>query len=153
MSSVEETIVNRSNNLADGMEKFTLDGVEYSGFAKATFMWEKSYVKSPVRSGDGSIGNLETYTAFKTPHYIVEYSVMSISDYRSIMKQYLTKNEFTLKCYDPIYNEMIERKVYFATPEQPKYFTTAINEKVYLTGVENYTIELIGTNNDIEPEE
>ncbi len=150
-SSVEETIANRSSYIADGMEQFTVDGVVYSGYAKYTFMWERSYVKSPVRSGDGSIGNLETYSTFNTAHLIVDYSVMSIGDYRNMMKQYLEKNEFIVNCYDPIYNQMIEREMYFATPEKPEYYCLANSDgKVELLGVQNYTVELIGTNAESE---
>lgn len=152
MSSIEETIANRSEYIADGMEKFTVDGVEYTGYAKYTFMWERSYLDEPKRGGKGSIENMnETYASFVTPHLIVEYSVMSIGDYRRYMKQLLPsgKNEFTVHCYDTIYEKMRDVKMYFATPQTPEYYCVANSEgKVELLGVRNYTIELIGTNSD-----
>lgn len=152
MSSVEETITNRNGFIADGMESFSVDGVVYTGYAKYTFLWERSYLEEPKRNGKGSIENMnEIYASFPTAHLIVDYSVMSIGDYRTMMKQLLPngKNEFTVHCYDPIYDKMIDVKMYFATPEKPEYYCLANSEgKVELLGVQNYTVELIGTNSD-----
>lgn len=152
MSDVIEILNNRENYVADGMENFTVDGVTYTNYSKYNFIWEKSYVKSPERSSNGSIGNLDTYSTFITPHMTATYSIMSIDDYRSIMKQYLEKNEFVVSCYDPIYNKTITARMYFATPSTPEFYYLPKEEggSGDLIGVQNYTVELIGTNNPIE---
>lgn len=150
MSDIIETINNRSEYVATGMGSFTVDGITYSGYSDYTFAWEKSFVKSPERSQNGSMGNLnELCPTFVTPHMIATYSLMAIDDYRSIQKQLLEKNEFTVKCYDPVNNTQTTNKMYFATPSMPKFYSLAKDDGsgVDLIGVENYTVELIGTNN------
>lgn len=152
MTDIEDLINNKDNYIADGMEEFTINGTVYKGYSEYTFVWEKSYVKSPERSGDGSMGNLDTYATFITPHMTAKYSLMSIDDYRSIMKQFLDNNEVTVTCYDPIYNKKTTNKMYFATPSAPNFYYIPStdgndNKTVDLLGVQNYTVELIGTNN------
>lgn len=158
---LETTLNNRSDYLANGMQAFSvkkLDGsnqVVYNGYATYSFIWEKSYVKSLARSGSGAMGNLNTYSTFKTPHLKVTYSVMTIDDYRTMMKQYLDDgNEFIVSAYDTIYNENREYKMYFATPAEPTYYTVADTNGngVDLVGVRDYTVELIGTNNPMDDE-
>jgi uncharacterized repeat protein (TIGR02543 family) len=84
---------------------------------------------------------------------------MSIDDYRKIMLLHYGANEFTVECYDPIYNRKIKVKMYFATEEMAKLYTIAQNrllpdgqweEWVDLVGVTEYKVELIGTNNDLD---
>lgn len=152
MTDLEEILNNRSDYIADGMAKFTVDGIEYTGYSEYTFMWEKTFVENPERSTNGSMGNLnENNATFNTPHMTATYSIMTINDYRSIMKQLLAKNEFIVTCYDPIYDKMTTNKMYFATASTPKYYTSnSSNGTVELLGVQNYTVELIGTNNPID---
>lgn len=148
MTDLENIINNASNYVADGIGSYTIDGITYQNYGNYTFFWEKTYIKSLERSSNGSMGNLETYSTFITPHLIVNYSTMAISDYRSIMKQYLSKNQFTVRCYDPINDKMTTNTMYFATPQTPEYYyRTEGDNKVEVVGVRNYTVELIGTNN------
>lgn len=151
MTDFENILNNSSNYTVEGIGSYTIDGVTYKGYGDYTFTWEKTYVKQPERSSNGSIGNLDTYATFITPHLTVTYSVMTIDDYRSIMKQYLSKNQFTVTCYDPINDTMITNEMYFATPSSPKYYyRTEENKNVEIVGVRDYTVELIGTNNTIK---
>lgn len=150
-NKVENTINERENYVAEGIDSYIIDGVTYKGYGDYSFTWEKTYVKSPERSGNGSMGNLETYSTFITPHLTVTYDKIAIDDYRSIMKQYLSKNQFTVTCYDPINDRMTTNTMYFATQNSPKYhYRTESNKNVEILGVLNYTVELIGTNNDEE---
>ena len=135
-----------------------IDGNTFRNYGQYQFIWEKTFVKSPERSADGSIGNLNSYATFLTPHLILNFSVMSIDDYRQIMRMHYEANEYTVECYDPIYNRKIKVKMYFATEEMAKLYTIAQNrllpngqweEWVDLVGVTEYNVELIGTNNDI----
>ena len=140
------------------IEKVVIDGDTFTNYGDFQFVWEKSYVKSPQRSASGAIDNLDSYATFVTPHLIINFSVMSIDDYRAIMRKDLERNEFVVTCYDPIYNKATTNKMYFATPAMAKLRTIARNrfngkaweDYVELIGVDGYTVELIGTNNDLE---
>ena len=136
-----------------------IDGNRFRNYGAYSFIWEKTFVKSPERSAGGSLGNLNSYATFLTPHLILDFSVMSIDDYRKIMLLHYGANEFTVECYDPIYNRKIKVKMYFATEEMAKLYTIAQNrllpngqweEWVDLVGVTEYKVELIGTNNDLD---
>ena len=63
---------------ATGIDKVIIDGNEFTDYGAFSFLWEKSYVKSPERSGDGTIGNLNSYATFITPHLKIDFSMMSI---------------------------------------------------------------------------
>lgn len=151
-----ETI--EENYVATDIHKIKIGGNTFTNYGDFQFAWEKSYVKSPERSADGSIGNLNAYTSFVVPHLIINFSVMSIDDYRKICMLDLEQNEFVVECYDPIYNRKFKGKMYFATPQMAKLFKIAKvrfdgerwEEYVELLGVQEYTVEMIGTNADVD---
>jgi uncharacterized repeat protein (TIGR02543 family) len=132
------------------IDKVTIDNNTFTDYTAFTFLMEKSYVKSPVRSGSGSIENLDSYASFLTPHLKIDFSVISIDSYRTLMKLLRSKNEFTVTCYDIVNDIDVTHKMYFATEQMPKLWSIAQalngDEWVELLGVQNYTIELIGTN-------
>ena len=143
----------------DGVErhidKVEIDGKVFTDYKAFSFIWEKSYVKEPVRSGSGTIGNLNSYATFLTPHLKIDFSVMSIDSYRAIMTLLYTKNEFIVTCYDIVNNCDTTNKMYFATEEMPKLYTiaSALNGDEYaieLLGVQDYTVEMIGTNSSFD---
>lgn len=135
-----------------------IEGNRFRNYGAYSFIWEKTFVKSPERSSNGSLGNLNSYATFLTPHLILDFSVMSIDDYRKIMLLHYGANEFTVECYDPIYNRKIRVKMYFATEESAKLYTISQKrlisrqweEWVDLVAVTEYKVELIGTNNDLD---
>jgi uncharacterized repeat protein (TIGR02543 family) len=144
---------------AVGIESVTISGNKFTNYGQYSFIWEKTFVKSPERSSGGNLGNLNSYATFLTPHLILDFSIMSIDDYRKIMLLHYEANEFTVECYDPIYNRKIKVKMYFATEEMAKLFTIAQNrllpngqweDWVDLVGVTEYKVELIGTNNSLD---
>lgn len=140
---------------ATGIDKVIIDGNEFTDYGAFSFLWEKSYVKSPERSGDGTIGNLNSYATFITPHLKIDFSMMSIDSYRVLMRDLLyKKNEFLVTCYDIVNDTMTTNKMYFSTEEMPKLWTIAraLNgeEWVELLGVQDYTVEMIGTNASLE---
>ena len=140
---------------ATGIDKVIIDGNEFTDYGAFSFLWEKSYVKSPERSGDGTIGNLNSYATFITPHLKIDFSMMSIDSYRILMRDLLyKKNEFLVTCYDIVNDTMTTNKMYFSTEEMPKLWTIAraLNgeEWVELLGVQDYTVEMIGTNASLE---
>lgn len=140
------------------IDKVIIDGDTFTNYGSFQFVWEKSYIKEPSRSGKGTIGNLNSYATFLTPHLIMNFSIMSIDDYRAIMRKDFEKNEFVVECYDPIYNKKVKQKMYFTTPEMAKLFTinksrfngNAWEDFIELAGVHDYTVEMVGTNNDLD---
>lgn len=150
--SLEERKGSRFN--AVGIDKVLIDGNEFTDYGAFSFLREKSYVKSPERSGDGSITNLNSYATFITPHLKIDFSLMSIDSYRRLMELLYSKNEFVVTCYDVVKNETTTNKMYFATEEMPKLWAIAkaLNgeEWVELLGVQDYTVEMIGTNADLD---
>lgn len=143
--------------LADGMESFSLDDITYEGYKSYNFIWEKSLVRERKRTTRGNFGNMDIIPTFVVAHLIVEYDIMPIDMYRKFIKQHLEKNEFALKCYDPLTDKIVERKVAITTPPEPNYLLQPIRtadengkikEKVAIVGVRNYQIELSGTGND-----
>lgn len=144
---------------AVGIDYVKIDGNKFTNYGAYQFIWEKTFVKSPERSSAGVIENLNSYATFLTPHLIMDFSVLSIEDYRKIMLLHYSANEFVVECYDPIYNRKITVKMYFATEEMAKLYTIAQNrllsdgqweEWVDLVGVTEYKVELIGTNSDLD---
>lgn len=155
MNRLEEILTHKEQYVVSGSDKYTIDGTEYRGFTKITFFWEKTYVNQPGRTMSGAMGNLDTLSTFCTPHLIVDYDIMPINDFRAIMKLYNgqttvgenPRNEFVVKCYDPIYERETENIMYLTTPKTPDYYTEILDDgRMAILGVKNYTIELVGTN-------
>lgn len=137
-----------------------VDGVEYTNYGQFSFIWEKSYVETPARSNDGSMPTMNSAATFVIPHFTINFSIISIDDWRSLMRNHLEKNEHIVDVYDAVYNERIVRKMYFATEEMPKFHMlnrrkfvegeNAFQDFVTVAGVDDYTLEMIGTNNALD---
>ena len=137
------------------IDRVVIDGNVFTDFSAFSFLWEKSYVKSPVRSGNGVIGNLNSYATFLTPHLKIDFSLMSIDSYRVLMNLLYKKHEFTVTCYDIVNNCDTTNKMYFSTEEMPKLFTIveALNgneSAIELLAVQDYTVEMVGTNESLD---
>ena len=136
------------------IDRVIIDGNIFTDYQAFSFLWEKSYIKSPVRSGDGTIGNLNSYATFLTPHLKIDFSLMSIDSYRILMGLIYRQNEFVVTCYDVVNNKDVTNKMYFSTEEMPKLLAIAraFNDEEYieLLGVQDYTVEMIGTNAPID---
>lgn len=128
------------------LDRIKIDGNEIQGYFEYSFLNEKTYVKSPERSANGSIENLNSYATFLTPRLIIKYNYMHIEDYRTLMRLLNSKNEFVVECYDIVLDERVVHKMYFATPAMPNIHQRYME----VLGVTDYTIELIGTNTDYE---
>ena len=143
------------NSVARHIDKVTINGNVFTDYSAFSFLWEKSYVKSPERSGAGTIGNLNSYATFLTPHLKIDFGLMSIDSYRKIMQLIYSSNEFLVTCYDVVNNKDTTNKMYFSTEEMPKLWTIvdALNgdeNAIMLLGVQDYTVEMIGTNNEVD---
>ena len=139
-----------------GIDCVKIDGNEIRDYKAYRFIWEKTYVQSPERSTGGSLGALNSSATYLVGHLYLDFSLMSIEEYRLIMDLHYSKNEFIVECRDIINKKPIKIKMYFATEEVAKLFTLANTlfggdeNNVMLLGVQDYTVELIGTNNDLD---
>lgn len=136
------------------IDRVIINGNIFTDYKAFSFLNEKSYVKSPVRSGAGIIGNLNSYATFLTPRLKIDFSMLSINGYRVLMNLIYGANEFIVTCYDVVQNKNITNKMYFAPTEMPKLWTIirALNgeQSIELLGVEDFSVELIGTNADVD---
>lgn len=158
--SPEERRKEYSAKMTDITVRNSKTTIKLKDYKAYSFFWEKTYIKSPMRANDGSIHNLNDYTTFITGHFKINFSLISIDDYREIMKLiYSNENEFTVTCYDIVYDKQVTIKMYFSPQEMPKLWTISNkiqgstegwDEWIELVGVEGYTVEMIGTNTDRE---
>lgn len=136
------------------IRKITIDGNEFGGYKAFSSFWEKTYVKEPTRSASGVIDNLNSYTTFVTFHLKCDFAMMSIDDYRRLYDLMLDRNEFTVTAYNVLTNSNYTCKMYFAPDQMPKLYMVArkLNGESFteVLGVQDYTIELIGTNASME---
>lgn len=159
MTTIKDIINNATNYVATEMAEFTIEGETFAGYSEYKFMWEVTLSKQLDRASNGNMGNLDTYPAFATPHATIRYDFMPITDYRRLRQLYLNetaegflpRKHFTATVYDSDYDRKITTDMYLATPSMPEYYTNTTDDgEVELLGVRNYTIELIGTNNEVD---
>lgn len=140
------------------IEFVTIGGKTYRNYGAFWFFWEKTLVKAPKRSTNGAMTNINNISSFLTGHLVIDFSVISIDDYRSLMRTHYEQNETVVKCYDFIYNTVAELKMYFATEERKKLYIVNRNrfnagaweDFLVLAGVKDYQLEMIGTNNGLD---
>ena len=149
--------INRAKYNANSDDKkiseVIIDGVSIKGYNAFSFVRKLSYIDSPVRSLDGTIGNLDSYPVFSTPQLQIDFSLLFIDSYRDIMNLIYTRREHLVECYDIVRDTRVVERMYFEPEELPKLFT--ITRKVQghsdnvieLLGVQDYTVIMVGTNN------
>lgn len=120
--------------------------IELTGYAEYSYLDEKSYKTQPVRTQDGVIQEIEEYATFLTPRLVIKYNMMGIEDYRKLMKMLKKQNSFLVKCYDVVEDKIVRSEMYHATPSMPIIY----QQYLIALGIQEYTIELIGTNRRIE---
>ena len=152
------------NSLVERRERYgttaishiVIDGNKFGGYKTFSSFWEKTYVKQPERSASGVIDNLNSYATFVTFHLKVDFAMMSIDDYRRLYDLMLDRNEFTVTAYNILTNQPYTCKMYFAPDQMPKLYAVARklqgqgDKYIEVLGVQDYTIELIGTNASME---
>lgn len=125
------------------LDRIEIDGELITGYFDYSFLEEKSYKEQPVRMDDGSIPDLNNYQTFLTPRIIIRYNMMNIDDYRKLMKKLKSKrNAFMVTCYDIVEDKRVTHEMYFAPPQMPVIY----QQYLMALGIQEYTIELIGTN-------
>lgn len=116
--------------------------LEVTGYSEYSYLEEKSYKTQPVRTQDGAIHEIDEYATFLTPRLIIKYNMMGIEDYRALMKMLKNQNSFVVKCYDVVEDKIVRNEMYHATPSMPIIY----QQYLMALGIQEYTIELIGTN-------
>lgn len=132
----------RENYRQTQLDRIKIDGEEIFGYFEYSFLEEKSYREQPIRSDSGVIENLDSYATFLTPRLIIKYNMMHIDDYRKLMKLLKSKNEFQVECYDIVEDKRVTHNMYFAPPQMPIIY----QQYLMTLGIQEYSIELIGTN-------
>lgn len=154
--TVEEQASRLPKELREAYKKSQMDRItifdgnaelEVTGFAEYSYLDEKSYKTQPIRNQDGSIQDIEEYATFLTPRAIIKYSMMKIEDYRSIMKMLKSRNALIVKCYDVVEDKIVRNEMYVAPPSMPKIY----QQYLMALGIQEYSLELIGTNVPILP--
>lgn len=135
----------QSNYEATQLDRLEIDGNVFQGYFEYSYLAEKAYKTQPVRSNDGSIPDINQYATFLTPRLVIKYNMMDIEDYRRLMMLLQSKNEFTVSFYDIVLDKRVTHKMYFATPQMPIIY----QQYLKVMGIQEYNIELIGTNNDV----
>ena len=123
-----------------------IDGNEITGYFTYTFFNAKTLNKKPTRSKGGQIKNINNYSFFITPRLKIYFNYLSLESYQTIMRLIQSKNEFTVRLFDIEKGEMVTHKMYFSTEDYPE-LAFGYGK---LRGIKGYTIELQGTNNDLE---
>lgn len=116
--------------------------IELTGYAEYSYIREKSYKTQPVRTQDGKIQEIEQYATFFTPRLVIKYNMMGIEDYRRLMRLLKRRNGFIVKCYDVEEDVIVREEMYVATPSMPRIY----QQYLMALGIQEYSIELIGTN-------
>ena len=142
----------RHGRFGADIHKVYIDGKVFSDYQAFSFCWIKTLKEEPSRGDDGSIPDLDNYVWFLTPQLKINFSLLSIDDYRAIMKMIYSKNAHIVTCYDIIDDDWTTNEMYFAPEEMPKLYaiTEALNSSPTLIGVQDYVVEMIGTNMPVE---
>lgn len=134
------------------IEEVIIDGVKITGYSAFSFVRKLTYVKSPTRSADGTIGNLDSYPVFTTPQLQIDFSLLGIDMYRKIMNLIYARREHVVQCYDIVRDKQVTEKMYFEPEELPKLATITRqlqNEefsRIEILGVKDYVVTMVGTN-------
>lgn len=135
----------QSNYEATQIDRLEIDGNIFQGYFEYSFLAEKSYLKQPTRASDGSMSDINQHATFLTPRLVIKYNMMDIDDYRRLMILLQSRNEFTVSFYDIVLDKRVTHKMYFAPTQMPIIY----QQYLKVMGIQEQTIELIGTNNDV----
>lgn len=150
----ERRVPYNANAEGKRISEVIIDGVTITGYRAFSFVRKLTYIKSPTRSGNGSIVNLNSYATFTTPELQIDFSLLSIDTYREIMRLIYEKREHLVQCYDVVRDKKVTEKMYFEPEELPKLWTITReiqggnqnNNIIEVFGVQDYVVRMVGTN-------
>lgn len=135
----------QSNYYTTQIDRIEIDGEVIQGYFDYSFIEEKSYFTQPVRTQDGSIRDIDSYTTFLTPRLIIRYNMMNIDDYRRLMKLLKSSNSFNVEFYDIVEDKRVIHEMYAAPMQMPQIYQRYLQ----VLGIREASVELIGTNNPL----
>lgn len=103
----------------------------------------KTYVSSPVRSNDGSIGNINDYDVFFVPRIIINFNFISFEDYVFLNEIINSSNEYYIGYYDTS-SGVSSYDYFYLTPEESEKLLYVDGS---IKGVQNLTLSFVGTLN------
>lgn len=129
---------------------------KFSGYGAYSFVWQKTLKESPSRMDDGGLPQLRHIPSFITGHLKIDFDLLSIDDYRRMMKLLYDNKEhsFKVKTYDIVYDRMVIIEMYFQPEDLPTIYSISENLQqggeniVDLIGVRSHKVEMVGTGND-----
>ena len=103
----------------------------------------KTYVSSPVRSNDGSIGNINDYDVFFVPRIIITFNFISFEDYVFLNEIINSSNEYYIGYYDTS-TGIPSNDYFYLTPEESEKLLYVDGS---IKGIQNLTLSFVGTLN------
>lgn len=147
--------IKKSTAPTDIVDNFN-DNDKFSGYGTYSFVWQKTLRESPSRMENGGLPQLRNIPSFITGHLKIDFNLLSIDDYRRIMRLLYDNKEhsFKVKAYDIVYDRMVILEMYFQPEDLPTIYAISENLQqggeniVDLIGVRSHTVEMVGTGND-----
>lgn len=127
----------------------------FTNYGTYSLVWQKTLKESPSRADNGGLPQLRTIPYYITGHFKINFDLISIDDYRRLMKLiYKGNNCYWVKTYDIVFDRMIIIEMYFQPEDLPTIYTISENLQqggdniIDLVGVKSHTVEMVGTGND-----
>lgn len=146
--------IKKSNSSDDITDNFT-DNDKFNNYGTYSFVWQKTLKESPSRTDNGGLPQIRTIPYFITGHLKINFDLLSIDDYRRLMKLiYTGDNCYKVKAYDIVFDRMVIVEMYFQPEDLPTIYTISENLQqggdniIDLVGVRSHTVEMVGTGND-----
>lgn len=148
--------IKESKFKGDVSDDFT-DNDRFSNYGTYSFVWQKTLKESPSRMDDGGLPQLRNIPSFITGNLKINFDLISIDDYRRLMKLIYNVKEhcYKVKTYDIVYDRMVVIEMYIQPEEMPTIYAISDglqqgnNEDIIdLIGVRSHVIQLVGTGND-----
>lgn len=148
--------IKESKSSNDTTDDFT-DNDKFSNYGNYSFVWQQTLRESPSRVDNGALPQLRNIPSFITGNLKIDFDLISIDDYRRLMKLIYSVKEhcYKVKCYDIVYDRMVIIEMYIQPEEMPKIYAISdglqqgVNDDIIdLIGVQSHVIQLVGTGND-----
>lgn len=150
--------IKESKSSEDMSDDFT-DNDKFTNYGDFSFVWQMTLKENPDRADNGGLPQLRNIPGLITGNLKINFDLMSIDDYRRIMKLIYEVPEhcYKVKTYDIVYDRMIIIEMYFYPEEMPKIFAIAEHlqgigggseDWLDLIGVQGHVVQMVGTGND-----
>lgn len=134
------------NNVIQTAGEVVINGEKFSGIAYKGLLTlnEVTFVESPERANDGSLSSINDIDTFTTPQLQIKFHFINITDYQRF-KRATSAREFPVTYYDKQFGSQVTRMMYM----KPESLTDIFNVETTMIGVLEYTVDFVGTNNDV----